>query len=941
MSSLNVVGGEVQMTTEEGVRLGELLAQERQAREKLSKEFMDLRKELDDLKGRFTQGKPADHSATPLSEKNSATAAPPKSSKYAEQDGDGGLHDVCGTGASTRTPAQLLSARDAAAVRPAQLDAGGMYTAEQSVWDAAVFIGHDSVGTGVSAILALLWALNIVMQGTFCVLVFEYMSAADITTKTLDHLLTWRVTVAHDINYADIVMRRSMVADMCEDNAQAQLHMSATQASWHATIVNFRGPAGEWLMYLAQALWICTVLRELTAACNFGSALLCLNHGHKTRIVVTESSDDSVNEEHTEISSIVRTPSGSMEALLALMVVVRVKSITTMRLWGCVVLIAFFRFAMGVMIGVAGILYLSKTNVKEDLVLNAIALEFIMGIDELLFAVFAPRRMQTLMMNLEALPLPDKVCSRAPGSLSMVKVVVVVGTLLLVRFALLDPFFSTLDQAQSILCDGEVDFVWTRNPATQMVHVARSAPANEAWDLVHFHVLQVAQPDLAVDADTWAPSGAVPEAMEYATSTLTRAVLEGDVNATDISDAGYDDTYFDTVLQLSRSTLETAAATLTCRDMANGQSVEAQKEFLQAILDDTSIQSCDDVAWQRCGENDRADLRAICPVHCQCDMPGRYRSAYAGFFQTSAGGCPSQCDVLKAARNEILHGAADIEQSLVVLNGFFACDDLPESAFSFNASCADLDQFGPYFSDRGKNCVAILQDECTGQADDSDFTAADMCCQCGGGLTNISTSLDCVDTLSDTCRNMDLPSFWYLLYVKGLFEYLTSMTDFESRVREVLSQTSLDLMTNMDPETQDQLAKWIVDGSMAKSMVDGNWELMPGYAHPRGRTGCEYLASFEIKALLGIDLCAPESFMSIKYLCPRTCGCTESTYTADSQDMFSYEEMTDFMIFTYDKAALTECPAACVLPHPQISGSTAYEGYDVSSSLGGGGFYPQ
>jgi len=615
-----------------------------------------------------------------------------------------------------------------------------------------------------------------------------------------------------------------------------------------------------------------------------------------------------------------------LETLLTLMVVVRVKSITTLRYWACLVLIAFCRFAVGVTIGFAGILYLSKTNVKEDLVLNAIALEFIMGIDELLFAVFAPRRMQTLMANLEALPCPDKVFTRAPGCLAMVKVVLVFAILLSVQITLLNPFFMTLKQADSILCEGEQNFVWAVNPATQMVHVARSAPADDAWQLVHLHVLQVAQPPLAVDESTWTPAGADPLAMEYATSADTRAVLEAQEEARGISAVPYDADYFNKVLLLSMSTLEAAAGSLTCQNMGNGQSVEAAREYLQELLNDTSVQNCSDVAWQLCGEYDRADLRAICPVHCECDMPGRYRSAYAGFFQTAAGGCPSQCDVLKAARNEILQGAAAVQLSLATTDGVFACQDLGEDAFSFDDSCVNLDQFGPYYSRNLKNCDVMQQSDCSG-LDDSDFTAADMCCKCGGGVLETSTSIECVNHLSEECKNMDVPAFWYLIYVRGLFQYLTSMTDFEKRVREVLAQTSLDITINMDPSAEERLAEWIVSGNMAQSMVDGRWELMPGYRHPRGRTGCEYLASFEIKALLGIDLCAPGSFMSIKFLCPQTCGCTQSAYMTMGDE---YEEESDLMTFTYDKAALTECPAACVLPHPDISGSDAYLNYTMS-----------
>jgi len=256
----------------------------------------------------------------------------------------------------------------------------------------------------------------------------------------------------------------------------------------------------------------------------------------------------------------------------------------------------------------------------------------------------------------------------------------------------------------------------------------------------------------------------------------------------------------------------------------------------------------------------------------------------------------------------------------------FACTDLPDTKFTFNDDCVNLDQFGPYYSDNLNHCIAISV--CDDSDDDSDFTARDMCCKCGGGLTvgESSTSTECVDNLLDQCLNMDVPSFWYMLYVRGLFEYLASLTDFEDRVRNLLTHDSLDITINMGSAAKQELVEWVVNGSMKTSMVDGNWDLMPGYPHPRGRTGCEYLASYEIKSLLGVDLCAPESFMSIKFLCPQVCGCTQSAFRSDPITN-QYAEVADIMIFTFDKAALTECPASCALPHPSISGSTAFENY--------------
>merc|ERR1711879_1133133 len=62
-------------------------------------------------------------------------------------------------------------------------------------------------------------------------------------------------------------------------------------------------------------------------------------------------------------------------------------------------------------------------------------------------------------------------------------------------------------------------------------------------------------------------------------------------------------------------------------------------------------------------------------------------------------------------------------------------------------------------------------------------------------------------------------------------------------------------------------------GALLSVMLGGAWEFMPGVPHPRNLTGCDYLASSELKFILGMDLCSPEYYRSIRDICPISCGC--------------------------------------------------------------------
>jgi len=70
-----------------------------------------------------------------------------------------------------------------------------------------------------------------------------------------------------------------------------------------------------------------------------------------------------------------------------------------------------------------------------------------------------------------------------------------------------------------------------------------------------------------------------------------------------------------------------------------------------------------------------------------------------------------------------------------------------------------------------------------------------------------------------------------------------------------------------------QYVEYAVAGGITTSLLDGRWRLHPFLPHPRGLKGCQFLISWEFRAILGMDLCSVGQFASIRSLCPNECNC--------------------------------------------------------------------
>uniref|UniRef100_A0A7R9ZVK9 Uncharacterized protein n=1 Tax=Pyrodinium bahamense TaxID=73915 RepID=A0A7R9ZVK9_9DINO len=68
----------------------------------------------------------------------------------------------------------------------------------------------------------------------------------------------------------------------------------------------------------------------------------------------------------------------------------------------------------------------------------------------------------------------------------------------------------------------------------------------------------------------------------------------------------------------------------------------------------------------------------------------------------------------------------------------------------------------------------------------------------------------------------------------------------------------------------------LLNGSFLESNLAGRWEFPHGHRHPRGLTGCQFWASWEVTLMLGLDFCSSGSFRSLRPYCPVSCGCLQA-----------------------------------------------------------------
>eukprot|EP00416_Gambierdiscus_australes_P019421 CAMPEP_0171061310 /NCGR_PEP_ID=MMETSP0766_2-20121228/4355_1 /TAXON_ID=439317 /ORGANISM="Gambierdiscus australes, Strain CAWD 149" /LENGTH=432 /DNA_ID=CAMNT_0011516975 /DNA_START=51 /DNA_END=1349 /DNA_ORIENTATION=- len=375
------------------------------------------------------------------------------------------------------------------------------------------------------------------------------------------------------------------------------------------------------------------------------------------------------------------------------------------------------------------------------------------------------------------------------------------------------------------------------------------------------------------------------------------------------------------VSDLAKADVQQATMNTDCVDHIDAQHGDF---YLDALRDavgglGSGMSSCAE-AKVLCHLLNMTKVRTLCPRTCECHLWG---FTAAGFFKTPHHGCPEQCHVEAVTSEErwIANGVYPLE-----------CLDLTRTKYYFSGSeqvttkqslaamdsdednnitgvevslgfmrylinereWADLHQFdlnddGVWDTFEQSSLVAVYE---LIQRFDSDggssLSAAEAQSAVEAGAAWVSNVLDIDGDGLLTAAEMAVhprgagvaipppparitANSEFSNYISGLMEYLHARPNLSDNLNVTVKL--LGSFTGLSPGQKVQVFDHIISDRAGGDWVQGNWLLAPGLPHPRGLIWCEFLASWELVLLLGLNLCFPDGVASVRTLCPESCYC--------------------------------------------------------------------
>lgn len=320
----------------------------------------------------------------------------------------------------------------------------------QSVWDMCMAVGSGSAGvcTDLDSASALLtFMLNLLVQLVFIFQVPNLVDKHAFSRQQNQYLLEWRLRVGHAAYYYDGTTDSSLVSRVCgeypsDGHSADQIRMlsdirafvgGSTLGTPGLTLFDFIGP-GHVLCTLCVFLWLLMILEEMWKTFMFANAMCTLTEG--------------------------------LSRLSYKAGMYRVESVSAAR---CVLIQLFVtvpRMFIATLLGYEGVFFILYSVTMGDMLLNAMALGFILELDELLFAALAPKRLQAILESVAPLPCSTGRHRRLWRTGHLIKHVVLLSTVTALSFTLLQSHFDMMREMEEVMCGGNVDFVC--NPSEPM-----------------------------------------------------------------------------------------------------------------------------------------------------------------------------------------------------------------------------------------------------------------------------------------------------------------------------------------------------------------------------------------------------------------------------------------------------------------------------------------
>lgn len=287
---------------------------------------------------------------------------------------------------------------------------------EESMWDCVLLVGMGGTDTAAAAQVAVLIALNIVAQAVFLFVLAA--PTADLTSpkygdEEVEAFQRWRMNVGHTYEHYNRFLRQSLTARLCENDLS--LESSATQQAAHDLISAYVGNSlasgyyvGILMSTLALFVWFLTVIKELNG--SWSSALAVLNLPRERTTSLRLHHDGSMSFE----------------------------SLSTIKWYGSLAMHAI-RAAICLALAYYGSLFLIYTVDVSELLLNAVALELVITLDELIYEALVPTLFRLEHSRVRSFDLPPVRVWRGLDWRSVIKLVSVAGACVAVIFVALVP----------------------------------------------------------------------------------------------------------------------------------------------------------------------------------------------------------------------------------------------------------------------------------------------------------------------------------------------------------------------------------------------------------------------------------------------------------------------------------------------------------------------
>lgn len=475
---------------------------------------------------------------------------------------------------------------------------------QESIWTSVFFLGTPLLGLGGSALSFVVLFLNLCIQLLFCGIVYERFTQNPFVQQNVDAFRLWRQTIAHDYRNMDPISGASLASRVCTETMyRNSLDISTRQAQAVELIRDYlphdRANAMQQIMcgptmcVIALICWFSSIANEMWDLRLLSMSTYFLPKGDSTHI---ESVDGSL---------VLRNLSCPRKIFILLMVCIRLYIL--------------------VILCIAGTQYVVYTVSVQELLLNCVALAFVLDVDNLLMA-FAPRQLQAIIRAMMPLKSERPCIWQGADATSVAFLVMLLVSVVTVSCTMLWSFYDNIAQAEEQLCHGELNFVYTVGASGQIFWVSTN------------------------DLDSFGFESSFQT--QSVQEILGRNVSDDTKLAWRLSSLGQLRTYSNQLVQDAFASCDSdRLESFDVNQLVIQQSVRdflqfevKSREFLQAgsltIQDVLNMDRCQPFSWLCTLKGDLGlRMRMFCPVTCGCNDVRKYVTD-RGLSQ----GCDDSCD---------------------------------------------------------------------------------------------------------------------------------------------------------------------------------------------------------------------------------------------------------------------------------------------------------